>query len=73
MPTITVAQVGLNSILKLATELGIIAPFDGTMLNSVYLNLYETGLELGLNMVKGNCETVFIEQNPRSWASGMET
>lgn len=38
VPTMTVAEVGLNYILKLATELGISTPFDGTITNYVNLN-----------------------------------
>ena len=48
-------------------------PLEGTILNSVNLNLYETGLELGLKMVKGKLDTVLMGQKPKSWASGMET
>lgn len=38
VPTITVAVDGLNSILKLDTELGMSTPFDGTIANYVNLN-----------------------------------
>jgi hypothetical protein len=38
VPTITVADAGLNYILKLATEFGIRTPLDGMIMNYVNLN-----------------------------------
>ena len=73
VPTITVASEGLNSILKLATELGRRTPFDGTTKNYVNLKMYWSGFELGLKMVNGNSEIRLMGQKPKSCASGMDT
>jgi hypothetical protein len=54
VPTITFACLGVNSILKLLTVLGINAPCEGETINYVNLKWYETGFKLGLNMLKGN-------------------